>query len=320
MTISHATEHRWSVGGDDLESARAFFERGYNGRDYRLERSDRPFAWRCSSVGDAQLQLRSTVIDGAMSGSFVLAGTIVVAWLTDGTGSMTAGTDRVSVGAGLPVVVPVDRSCHFSGRDYRESNMQFSSALVDAEAAALEDAEPGSLRFALTQPDRATAARWASTAASVGRVLHASGASPLAIAETKRTAVAALLRTFEHVSTPARPQVGAVRASRIGHAIEFMSAHAHEPLTIDRIAEAAGLSVRGVQDAFQRRHGMPPLEYLRLLRLDRVREDLLSPDGGSTVGSVANRWGFVHLGRFAQYYGERFGERPSDTLREARKR
>ncbi|GMA29547.1 helix-turn-helix domain-containing protein [Arenivirga flava] len=315
-----ASEHRWSVGGDDLESARTFFEQGYNGRDYRLERTDRPFAWRCSSVGDAQLQLRSTTVDGAMSGSFVLTGVVIVAWLTDGTGSMTAGADRVSVGTGLPVVVPVDRSCHFSARDYRESNMLFSSALVDAEAAALENAEPGSLRFALSQPDRATATLWASTAASVGRVLHAPGASPLAIAETKRSAVAALLHAFEHVSTPARAQVGVVRASRIGHAIEFMSARAHEPLTIDRIAEAAGLSVRGVQDAFQRRHGMPPLEYLRLLRLDRVREDLLSPDGGSTVGAVANRWGFTHLGRFAQYYGERFGERPRDTMREARRR
>jgi transcriptional regulator GlxA family with amidase domain len=35
----------------------------------------------------------------------------------------------------------------------------------------------------------------------------------------------------------------------------------------------------------------------------------------TTVSQVAGRWGFLYLGRFAAAYREKFGERPSDTLR-----
>jgi len=35
---------------------------------------------------------------------------------------------------------------------------------------------------------------------------------------------------------------------------------------------------------------------------------------GETVGAVARRWGFAHLGRFSERYAREFGERPSDTL------
>ena len=48
----------------------------------------------------------------------------------------------------------------------------------------------------------------------------------------------------------------------------------------------------------------------------RVRQALLSGDPASAnLTQLALQWGFFHYGRFAQYYGERFGERPQDTLR-----
>jgi AraC-like DNA-binding protein len=33
------------------------------------------------------------------------------------------------------------------------------------------------------------------------------------------------------------------------------------------------------------------------------------------VADVAFRWGFGHLGRFAEKYRERYGELPSETLK-----
>ncbi|MFJ9009929.1 helix-turn-helix domain-containing protein [Streptomyces canus] len=39
--------------------------------------------------------------------------------------------------------------------------------------------------------------------------------------------------------------------------------------------------------------------------------------GTTTVTEVAHVWGFVHLGRFARRYRERYGESPSQTLRAA---
>jgi transcriptional regulator GlxA family with amidase domain len=52
------------------------------------------------------------------------------------------------------------------------------------------------------------------------------------------------------------------------------------------------------------------------VRLDSVRTELTNSDpGGTTVTAVAGRWGFVHLGRFADQYRQQFGESPSETLR-----
>ena len=78
------------------------------------------------------------------------------------------------------------------------------------------------------------------------------------------------------------------------------------------------VSARSLQDGFQRSIGVPPMRYLRNVRLDRVHDDLLAagPDE-ATVSQVAGRWGFLHLSRFAAAYRERFGQSPSQTLRHA---
>lgn len=77
------------------------------------------------------------------------------------------------------------------------------------------------------------------------------------------------------------------------------------------------MSVRSLQEGFRRHVGCAPMTYLQQLRLNRVRETLLEGDPARvTVAAVAHRWGFAHLGRFASAYRERFGESPSETLRQ----
>ena len=55
--------------------------------------------------------------------------------------------------------------------------------------------------------------------------------------------------------------------------------------------------------------------YLKEVRLRHVRADLLqaAPSLG-IVASIAQRWGFSHLGHFITDYKRRFGETPSQTL------
>ena len=65
--------------------------------------------------------------------------------------------------------------------------------------------------------------------------------------------------------------------------------------------------------------GYTPQAYLRSVRLDRAREMLLTPGDSLTVADVAETVGYPHLGRFAGYYVERFGELPSDTLTRSRR-
>lgn len=93
---------------------------------------------------------------------------------------------------------------------------------------------------------------------------------------------------------------------------EFIREHLDEALNIEMLAEQAGVSVRTLHAGFRKFRQHTPMGLLRELRLDRVREELLTRDHQS-VTDVAFRWGFTHLGRFSQEYRRRFGETPSET-------
>ncbi|MCY1251301.1 Exoenzyme S synthesis regulatory protein ExsA [compost metagenome] len=83
------------------------------------------------------------------------------------------------------------------------------------------------------------------------------------------------------------------------------------PYTLGDLTAIAGVSARQLQYAFNDNIGVSPLVYLRNARLDRARDLLLSCR--MPVSEVALRSGFNHLGKFARYYRERFGETPSAT-------
>lgn len=86
--------------------------------------------------------------------------------------------------------------------------------------------------------------------------------------------------------------------------------------TTASLAREVGVGARALQDGFRRHLHTSPLQYLRDARLHRVRADLLATTPATdTVAEIAHRWGFTHLGRFAQYYRARYGESPSETLR-----
>ena len=85
--------------------------------------------------------------------------------------------------------------------------------------------------------------------------------------------------------------------------------------TIVDICTQLGVSERTLQYAFRAYVQMSPLAYLRMCRLNRVRETLLTSDPRTTtVTAVAMRHGFLHLGRFSLDYKRAFDVAPSVTL------
>lgn len=107
----------------------------------------------------------------------------------------------------------------------------------------------------------------------------------------------------------------AVRSASVRRAIDYFEAHASSAISLADVAEAAGVPERTLYDAFLRFEGVSPMRYLRNLRLDRVWNKLATSGGNDSVTSIALSSGFAHLSRFALDYAERFGERPSETLR-----
>jgi AraC-like DNA-binding protein len=115
----------------------------------------------------------------------------------------------------------------------------------------------------------------------------------------------------------APPETG--RPVAVRDAMDIIEAGPHLPLTTSTLAKQSHVSVRTLQDGFQRHLGMSPMAYVRMIRLRRAHRDLRSADPArSTVAAVAHRWGFTHLGRFAAAHKTMFGETPLQALRAAR--
>ncbi|MET8233037.1 helix-turn-helix transcriptional regulator [Micromonospora sp. NPDC005298] len=144
-------------------------------------------------------------------------------------------------------------------------------------------------------------------------------ASPLArsglVDLVANTAVAVFPNTTMTIHyLPGQSDVGHVVVRR---AAEFIEAHAAEPLTVGQIAAACEISQRALQAAFRRHQGQSPMAFLRSVRLRQAHRDLRHPEPGQTVAQTARRWGWAHLGRFAQAYHEAYGCHPNETLRAA---
>lgn len=125
-----------------------------------------------------------------------------------------------------------------------------------------------------------------------------------------------------------RTLITAVLPRSVRRAQEYLRFHAAAPITLADCCTHVGVSARALQVAFQRHVGMGPMAFLRGVRLDCVRRELLAGFDGTAAVSHTERaalvthaalsYGFLHLGHFAARYRERFGEAPSATLQRAR--
>jgi len=132
-----------------------------------------------------------------------------------------------------------------------------------------------------------------------------------------RLVIAGLLSSCRHnYSVELERSVGGYEPRSIRNAIAAIEERPAQIATVSDIAQAAGLSVRALDAGFRRHVGVPPMKYLRQVRLARVHQELLASDPTiTTTTAIAHRWGFVHYGRFAAEYRTIYGRPPSDTLR-----
>ena len=140
---------------------------------------------------------------------------------------------------------------------------------------------------------------------------------PLIAEQLRRSVLHGLLLSVPHrysdeLSAPA--PAGPPRA--IQRAVDAIEDEPEHPYTVAELAVIAGVSVRSMQEGFRRHVGCAPMAYLQSVRLERAHVALQHEDPARiTVATVAHRWGFTHLGRFASAYRKRFGVTPSDTLK-----
>jgi transcriptional regulator GlxA family with amidase domain len=94
-----------------------------------------------------------------------------------------------------------------------------------------------------------------------------------------------------------RRENSAAAPGNIRRAEEFIRSNADEMMTLERIARAAGSSVRALQLGFRRFRNTTPMSALRQSRLERARNEIVRSDGSLSFLAVAMRHGFGNAGR-----------------------
>ncbi|PTW47924.1 AraC family transcriptional regulator /AraC family transcriptional regulator with amidase-like domain [Sphingomonas faeni] len=103
------------------------------------------------------------------------------------------------------------------------------------------------------------------------------------------------------------------RTDRIRKALTYARDHLSEPLSIDRLAEAACLSVRQFTRLFRKETGETPARAIERLRCEAARIRLR--DGNEPVGTVALLVGFADAERMRCAFLRSFGHPPQTQRR-----
>jgi len=111
------------------------------------------------------------------------------------------------------------------------------------------------------------------------------------------------------------------RYGAMRRAEDYLREHMDKPFSSRALCQATHMSERSIEMLFKEVYGISPRTWSQLARLNAARQELLRADA-RTVGvtAVATRWGFYHFGRFSAAYRRLFGEVPSATILNRRRR
>lgn len=143
--------------------------------------------------------------------------------------------------------------------------------------------------------------------------------SPISTSYLKQALLSSILETIPHnqiISDREKPNSRLPR--HISRAIEYMYAHAAEPIILADIAANSFTSIRNLQMGFSKYKETTPMKYLRMIRLVNARSDLLSLDVNLSWQCIAAKWGFTDVMLFSKYYQQFYQETPYRTYYNAK--
>ena len=210
---------------------------------------------------------------------------------------------------------------HRSSADCHLLALKVDTALLEGQLAAFLDAPVrGPLRLAGQLDLRDAPGR---ECAELIRLIGAEITNPTGLvfqpivaAPLEECLLMSLLFAMDHQYSDALhgPEAGCA-GHLVTRAIDAIHAEPQRPYTVSGLAQIADLNPRFLRYEFHRQVGIPPMAYVRHVRLARAHADLLAADPAeTTVAEVARRWGFARTGRFLAQYQARYGSSPSEAL------
>ncbi len=254
-------------------------------------------------------------IDPGPMGDFLL-----VQMPLSGQADVACGTQRILSDADLAsVLTPSDPVRMRWSADNDQLIVRVELGALERVCAAYLGRRPEqALRFALGMAWRRQAG-WYQLMQYLADLLACSPEAaqhPLTACQLEQLVIGTLLTVQPHsLSEDLRGRGKPLAPRHVKVVEEYIHAHADDALTPAHLAEVAGVSLRSLYAGFREHRGLSPMAYLRAVRLERVRHDLLNVAAVGSVSTAAMRWGFTHLGRFSAEYRRAFGECPGETLR-----
>ncbi|MEV4831383.1 helix-turn-helix domain-containing protein [Micromonospora sp. NPDC049257] len=252
----------------------------------------------------------------------VAHGLVNIMHVRDGRLSVSDRRDVHRLAPGQVALLPAEQMLELEFDAVESFAVGLPTSLVDEVAHTWSGGGGGRVRFVGTRPVSVGLERhWLGTLAYVRQVVLADLAlatNPLVIEQVRHMLAAAALAVFPSAAVVPQPRgPGDIAPSVVRRAMDHVEAHSDRYVSLAELAEASGVSARGLQYAFRRYQDTTPARYARRVRLGRAHEDLLrgDPAAGDTVAAIAARWGFTDAKRFATDYRAAYGQPPSRTLR-----
>jgi AraC-like DNA-binding protein len=305
-----------AVAGTDTGRAIQDLAGMYAGRSWHSSPVDREYWYKYVGVGDEQMSIRRSQMHGHLRGDVAVEGEVVVQWIDAGRARVDVGRDEVQMQHGVPVLFPIEQRFEMEYEDWDQRLVHLNRDLV-LDVAAERYLVDGSLMFDREVPPTVEAVlQWRGAVAAATQAVRTGGTSSLAWHEAQRDVARSLFCLYRFRGEALPYGFGERKNARLRAAIEYIHEHAGRSMSVSDVARAADLSVRALQESFQRNLDCTPMTYLRGVRMRHTREELLAADPKTTtVAEIAARWGFAHMGRFSNEYFRQYGEYPRHSLR-----
>lgn len=125
-----------------------------------------------------------------------------------------------------------------------------------------------------------------------------------------------LLRLDVPVAAPAHAGRCGLSERQLRRVIDYVEEHLDRDLSLEHLAEVAGVSASHLKAAFKQALGLPVHQYVIRRRVERARALLLA--GQLATGQVALETGFAHQSHMARWMRRLLGVTPTDVARSRR--
>ena len=244
----------------------------------------------------------------------------LVALVQQGAKRVITGSSIFEFGAGESLLITADVPT-VSQITEASAGKPYLSLIVDLDPAVIAGlvVEMGSAPFAAATPVRTdrTDSEVADAALRLLRLIDRPASRPVLEAQLLRELHFWLL-SGRHGGAIRNLGVVDSHAQRISRAVAVVRNNFAEPLRVEHLAEAAGMSTSSFHEHFRAITSLTPLQFQKQLRLIEARRMMLADGAG--IGSAAHQVGYESVPQFTREYGRMFGSPPARDIKAVKAR